>query len=84
MLCAMDVLIINSLGEDHQVLRKGQDIKEDTIGRSQQEKAKSDSTSSPPWSLGSVCTKMDAQDPSKLRFGWALYGWKDNKISFPT
>jgi hypothetical protein len=27
---------------------------------------------------------MDAQDASKLRLGWELYGWKDKEISFPT
>jgi hypothetical protein len=47
-LCAMDVLMIRNFGEDHQGLGKGQDIKEEKIGRSQQEKAKSDSTSSLP------------------------------------
>jgi hypothetical protein len=83
-LCAMDVLMIRNLEEDHQGLRKGQDIKEEKIGQSQQEKAKSDSTSSPPRSPGPVCTKTNAQDESKLRLGWALYGWKDNKIRFPT
>jgi hypothetical protein len=27
---------------------------------------------------------MDARDASKLRLGWALYGWKAKEISFPT
>jgi hypothetical protein len=53
-LCAMDVLMIRNLGEDHKGLGKGQDIKEEKLGRSQQEKAKSDSTSSPPRSSGPV------------------------------
>jgi hypothetical protein len=58
--------MIRNLGEDQQGLGKGQDVKEEKLGRSQQEKAKSDSTSSPPRSLGPVCTKMDAQDASEL------------------
>jgi hypothetical protein len=36
-LCAMDVLMIRNLGEDHRGLGKGQDIKEEKIVRSQQE-----------------------------------------------
>jgi hypothetical protein len=45
--------MIRNLGEDHQGLVKYQDVKEEKLGRSQQqEKAKSDSTSSPPRSLG--------------------------------
>jgi hypothetical protein len=59
--------MIRNLGEDHQELGKGQDIMEQKLGRSQQEKAKSDSTSSPPRSPGPVCTKMDAKDTSDLR-----------------
>jgi hypothetical protein len=66
MLDAMDVLMIRNLGEDQRGLEKGQYIKEEKLGRSQQEKAKSDSTSSPPRSSGSVCTKMDVQDASKI------------------
>jgi hypothetical protein len=61
--------MIRNLGEDQQGLEKSQDNKEDKLGRSQQEKAKFDSTSSPPWSLGPVCTKIDAQDASKLQLG---------------
>jgi hypothetical protein len=79
----MDVLMIRNLGEDHKGLRKGQDIKEEKIGRSQQEKAKSDSTLSPRRSPGPVYTKTDVQNASELLFGWALYGWKDKEISFP-
>ena len=56
----MDVLMIRNLGEDQQGLEKSQDIREEKLGRSQQEKAKSDSTFSPPRRPGSVCTKMDA------------------------
>jgi hypothetical protein len=44
--------MIRNLGEDHQGLGKCQDVKEEKLRRSQQEKAKSDSTSSPPRSLG--------------------------------
>jgi hypothetical protein len=66
MLGAMDVLMISNLGEDQQGLEKGQDIKEEKLGRSQQEKSKSESTSSPPWSSELVCTKTDAHDASKL------------------
>jgi hypothetical protein len=76
--------MIRNLGEDQQGLGKGQDVKEEKLGRSQQEKAKSDSTSSPPRSLGPVCTKMDAQDASELWLGWALYEWKAKDISLPT
>jgi hypothetical protein len=65
-LCAMDVLMVRNLGEDHQGLGKGQDIKEEKIGRSQQEKAKSDSTSSPSRSPRLVYTKTDVQDASEL------------------
>jgi hypothetical protein len=83
-LCAMDVLMIRNLGEDHQGLGKSQDIKEEKIWCLQQEKAMFDSTSSPRPSPGPVCTKMHAQDASKLQFGWDLYGWKDKKIIFPT
>jgi hypothetical protein len=80
----MDVFMIRNLGEDQQGFEKGQDVHEKKLGCSQQEKAKSDSTLSPPQSPGSVCTKMDAQDASELRLGWNLYGWKDKKVSFPT
>jgi hypothetical protein len=83
-LCAMDVFIIRNLGEDHQGLGKGQDVKEEKLGRLQQEKAKSDSTSSPPRSPGPVCTKTNAQDASDLRLGCSLYGWKAKELSFPT
>jgi hypothetical protein len=51
---AMDVLMIRNLGEDHQVLGKVQDVKEEKLGRSQQEIAKSDSTSSPPRSQSAL------------------------------
>jgi hypothetical protein len=64
--------MIRNLREEHRGLDKCQDVKEEKLGRSQQEKAKSDSTSSPPRSPGPVCTKMYAQDASKLRLGWAL------------
>jgi hypothetical protein len=47
MLGAMHVLMIRNLGEDEKELGKGQDVKEEKLGRSQQEKAKSDSTLSP-------------------------------------
>jgi hypothetical protein len=57
---------IRNLGDDHQGLGKGQDIKEEKIERSEQEKAKSDSTSSPSRSPGPVYTKTDAQDASEL------------------
>jgi hypothetical protein len=76
--------MIRNLREDHQGFGKVQYIKEEKIGRSQQEKAKSDSTSSPPRSPGLVRTKTDAQDASELRLTCALYRWKDKDISFPT
>jgi hypothetical protein len=56
--------MIRNLGEDQQRLEKGQDIKEEKLGHSQQEKVKSNPTLSPPRSSGLVCTKMDAQDAS--------------------
>jgi hypothetical protein len=84
MLGVMDVLMIRNLREDQQGLDKCQDIKEDKLGRSQQEKAKSESTSSPPQSSGPICIKTDAYDASELRLGWALYGWKAKEIRFPT
>jgi hypothetical protein len=65
--------MIRNHGEDKQGLWTGQDVKEENLGRPQQEKVKSNSTSSPPRSLGVVCTKTDAQDASKLRLGWTLY-----------
>jgi hypothetical protein len=46
--------------EDQQGLGKGQDVKEEKLGRSRQEGAKSDSTSSPARSPRLVCTKTDA------------------------
>jgi hypothetical protein len=59
-LVAIDILMIRNLGEDQQGLEKRQDIEEEKLGRSEQEKAKSDSTSSPPRSSGPICTKTDA------------------------
>jgi hypothetical protein len=58
--------MIRNLGEDHRGLGKGQDIEEEKLGRSQQEKVMSDSTSSPPRSPGPACTKTDSQDASDL------------------
>jgi hypothetical protein len=52
--------MIRNLEEDHKGIGKGQDI-EEKLGRSQQEKAKSDSTSSPPRSPGPVCTKTERE-----------------------
>jgi hypothetical protein len=70
----MDVLMIRNLGDDQNGFGKGQDVKEEKQGRSQQDKANSDSTSSPPWSLGPVYTKTNAHNESELRLGWALNG----------
>jgi hypothetical protein len=80
----MDVFMIRNLGEDHKGFGKCQDVKEEKLRRSQQEKAKSDSTSSPPRSPGPIYTKTDAHDASKLLLGWILYRWKYNEISFPS
>jgi hypothetical protein len=55
---AMDVLMIRNLREDQQGLEQSQDVKEE-LGRSQQEKAMSASTLSPPRSPGPVCTKTN-------------------------
>jgi hypothetical protein len=81
---ALDVLMIRNLGEDQQGFEKGQDVNEKKLVRSQQEKVKSDSTSSPPRSPRPVCTKTNGQDVSGLRLGWDLYGWKYKEITFPT
>jgi hypothetical protein len=59
-LVVMDVLMIRNLENDQQGLGKGQDVKEEKLGCSQQEKAKSDSTSSPPRRPRPVCTKTDS------------------------
>jgi hypothetical protein len=83
MLGAIDILMIRNLGEYQQGLEKGQDIKEEKLGRSQQEKVKPDPTLSPPRSSGPVCTKTDTQDASELQLGWSLYGWKYKEIRFP-
>jgi hypothetical protein len=80
----MDLFMIRNLGEDRQGLGKDQDIKEEKLVRSQQEKAKSDSTSSPPRSPGPVYSKTDDQDASDLLLGWALYGWKAKEIRLPS
>jgi hypothetical protein len=40
--------MIRNIGEDHQGLGKCQDVKEEKLGRSQLEKAKSDTT----WAVG--------------------------------
>jgi hypothetical protein len=44
----MNVLIIRNLGEEQQGLGKGQYVKEEKLGRSQQERVKFNSTSSQP------------------------------------
>jgi hypothetical protein len=62
---AMDVLIIRNIREDQKGLGKGWYVKEEKQGSLQQEKAKFDSTSSLPQSLGRVCTKMDARMHTK-------------------
>jgi hypothetical protein len=69
----MDVLKIRNLGEDQKGLGKGQGVKEEKLGRSQQEKAKSDSTSPPPLSQGPVYTNGFPgyiQTPIWLGFIW--------------
>jgi hypothetical protein len=32
-------------------------------------------TLSPPWSLGAVCLKLDAQATYRVGFGRSIYGW---------
>jgi hypothetical protein len=76
--------MIRNLVENQQGLGKCQNVKEEKLGRSQEERAKSSSTSSPPRSPRLVCTKTNAHDASVLRLGQALYGWKSKEISFPT
>jgi hypothetical protein len=66
-------LMSRNLGEDQQGLGKGQYVNEDKLGCSQQEKGKTDSTSSSPLSPGPVCTKTDAHDAYELRIGWVFY-----------
>jgi hypothetical protein len=69
----MNVLKIRNLGEDQKGLGKGQGVKEEKLVRSQQEKAKSDSTSPPPLSLGPVDTNRFLgciQTPIWLDFIW--------------
>jgi hypothetical protein len=78
----IDVLTIQNLREDQKGLGKGQYINEAKLGHSQQERAKSDSTSSLPQNLGPVCTKTDTKDASKLHLGRTLYGWKAKEIRF--
>jgi hypothetical protein len=65
----MDVLLTRNLREDQKGLGKGQGVKEEKLGHSQQKKVKSYSTLSPPQSPGPVYTKTDAQDASKLLLG---------------
>jgi hypothetical protein len=62
----MDVLMIKNHEDDHQGHGKGQDVKEEELGNSRQEGAKSDSTSTPLWSPRPVSTKIDSQDASEL------------------
>jgi hypothetical protein len=52
--------MIKNLGEDKKDLKKSQDVKDEKLGCSQQEGAKSDSTSTPPRSPGPVYTKPDS------------------------
>jgi hypothetical protein len=51
--------MIRNLGEDKQGFGKGQDVNEKKLVHSQQEKVKSDSTSSPPRNPRPVCTKTN-------------------------
>jgi hypothetical protein len=39
--------------------------------------AQYNSTSSPPWSPGEVCLRLDAQATYGVRFRRSTYGWKD-------
>jgi hypothetical protein len=55
----MHVLMIRNHGEDKKRLDKGQGDKEENLGHSQQEEAKSNSTSSPAWRTGPVYTKAN-------------------------
>jgi hypothetical protein len=53
--------MMRNLGEDQQGHGKGQDVKEDKLGRRCQEGAKSDSTLPPPLNPRPVCTKTNAR-----------------------
>jgi hypothetical protein len=70
-LCAMNALMIRDFGEDHQGLGKGQRIEDEEQGRPQQKEIMFGSAVIPSRIPRPVCTKMDAQDVSKLWFGWA-------------
>ena len=45
--------------------------------------AQSKSSSSLPRRSGAVRTKIDAQATYRVRFGYTLYGWKDNFKELP-
>jgi hypothetical protein len=64
---AMDVLMFRNLGEDQQGLGKGLGVEEEQQGRHNRKEIKSDSAATPSRVPGLVCTKMDAQDASRLR-----------------
>jgi hypothetical protein len=63
---AMDVLMIRNLGEDQRGLGKGLCVEEEQQGRHNRKEIKSDSAATPSRVPGPVCTKMDAQDASRL------------------
>jgi hypothetical protein len=67
---AMDVLMIRNLEEDQQGLGKGLGVEEEQQGRHNRKEIKSDSAATPSRVPGPVCTKMDAQDASRLRLRW--------------
>jgi hypothetical protein len=64
---AMDVLMIRNLGEEQQGLGKGLGVEEEQQGCHNRKEIKSDSAATPSRVPGLVCTKMDAQDTSRLR-----------------
>jgi hypothetical protein len=59
--------MIRNLGEDQQGLEKGLGVEEERQGHHNRKEIKSDSAATPSRVPGPVCTKMDAQDVSRLR-----------------
>jgi hypothetical protein len=57
---------------------------EENLGHSQQEEAKSNSTSSPSWRTEPIYAKANTQDASQLCLGHNLYGFEIKEIRFPT
>jgi hypothetical protein len=59
--------MIRNLGEDQQGFGKGLGVEEEQQGRHNRKEIKSDSVATPSRVPIPVCTKMNAQDASRLR-----------------